>query len=565
MNTVPSDGQTRTLPMTYEASERARTVGVSQRARRGGTRPRLALLALLLACLPAVILSSPAFADTEAAAPLATVGAPVLSVSGSTVHWRPIALESSYRVAISNDARGTADRTTRYLWVERTPGEVQSYTPTLAPGETVYIGVSADGGVSWSEQEATVTAPTPEPEPEPILNPTAPVLNISGDTISWTAIPSAVSYELATILNPTTTRNTTYSVVTGTSVTPPTVPGQTVSYGLAVNTLAAQGPWAREVSIAYPGSPEKEPPPHEGEPPPPPPTGKIIGTNDGAGWGTAAAQTILGGHITWNRVEIGMDSNTLAESRSDGFHVLAIVGNVGDETPLSQIDPASWAGTVVSQLQSNPGISIAEAGNEMYLKGNVASPVRYGQMYLAAVNAMKTAGIHTPLLFNMLGNYPSGTWSSPGSWSRDETGGGWLRDAVAGVPGLASAILANGLSTHPYGALGENHEDTNGVNAVAAQESVAKTVLGSTPPFYITEFGYSLSNCGANDGACSQQEQATKMRSAYQVLLADPHVAGIWWYQSHDDGTGHFGYMNNDNSTRPAFETLASIAAEQGQ
>ena len=85
------------------------------------------------------------------------------------------------------------------------------------------------------------------------------------------------------------------------------------------------------------------------------------------------------------------------------------------------------------------------------------------------------------------------------------------------------------------------------------------------PRFYITEFGYSLSNCGQSDGACSEQEQATKMRSAYQVLLADPHVAGIWWYQSHDDGTGHFGYMNNDNSTRPAFATLASIAVEQGQ
>jgi hypothetical protein len=671
MDTRPSQEPARTMTMAPGLARQARTLGVP-RGRRVGIRPLLVLLALLLACLPVVVLASPAFADTEeAATALATVGAPVLSVSGSTVHWHPVALESSYRVAISNDARGTADRVTRYLWVERTPGETQSYTPTLAPGETVYIGISADGGVTWSEQEATVTAPKPEPEPrpavpvlsvsgdtvqwhpiglesayrvaisndargtadrvtrylwvertpgetqtytptiapgetvyigisadggvtwseqeatvtapkpepepepepepkpepepEPILNPTAPVLSVSGSTISWTAIPGAVSYELATILNPTTTRNTTYSVVTGTSVTPPAVPGQTVSYGLAANTLAAQGPWAREVSIAYPESPEKEPLPGEGEPPPPPPTGKIIGTNDGAGWGTAAAQTILAGHITWNRVEMGMESNTLAASLSDGFHVLAIIGNVGDGTPLSQIDPTGWASTVVSQLQANPGIAIAEAGNEMYLKGNVANPVRYGQMYLAAVNAMKAAGIHTRLLFNMLGNYPSGSWSSPGSWSRDETGGGWLRDAVAGVPGLASAILANGLSTHPYGALGENHEDTNGVNAVAAQESVAKTVLGSTPPVYITEFGYSLSNCGANDGACSQQEQASKMRSAYKILLADPHVAGIWWYQSHDDGTGSFGYMNNDNSTRPSFETLASIAAEQGQ
>jgi hypothetical protein len=260
-----------------------------------------------------------------------------------------------------------------------------------------------------------------------------------------------------------------------------------------------------------------------------------------------------------------MESNTLAQSLSDGFHVLAIVGNVNDGTPLSQVDPNAWAASVVSELQANPGIAIAEAGNEMYLKGNTANPTQYGRMYLAAVNAMRAAGIHTPLLFNMLGDYHLGTWSAPTGYSNDASGGGWLHDAVTGVPGLAAAILANGLSTHPYGALGENHDDTNGVNAVPAQETVAKNVLGTIPPIYITEFGYSLNNCGQNDGACSEAEQATKMRTAYQALLADPHVAGIWWYQSHDDSTGHFGYRNNDNTTRPAYTTLTQIATEQGQ
>lgn len=294
------------------------------------------------------------------------------------------------------------------------------------------------------------------------------------------------------------------------------------------------------------------------------PADKIIGSNDAAGWGPAAAKTILAGHITWNRVEIGSEDNTLSASLSDGFHALAIVGNVNDNTPLSQIEPNSWAATVVSQLQANPGIAIAEAGNEMFFKGDAANPVQYGRMYLAAVNAMKAAGIHTPLLFDMFGDYPVGSLSSS-TWSRDSSGGGWLRDAVTGVPGLASAILANGLSTHPYGALGEDSTDSWGVNAVAAQEAVAQTVLGATPPFYITEFGYDLGSCGETDGACSQQEQADKMRSAYAVFLSDPHVAGIWCYQSHDDPTGQWGYMNNDNTIRPAFEVISSIATAQGQ
>ncbi len=319
------------------------------------------------------------------------------------------------------------------------------------------------------------------------------------------------------------------------------------------------------VRAAEPPAGEPSPPVEEPAPPPPPATGKIIGTNDGVGWGPTAAKTILSGHITWNRVEIGASTNTLAASLSDGFHALAIVGNTSDTTPLSQINPNSWATTVVSQLQNNPGITIAEAGNETFLKGGIPDPVQYGRMYLAAVNAKNAAGIHTPLLFDMFGDYPRGSWSSPTSWSRDSTGGGWLRDAVNGVPGLAAAILANGLGSHPYGALGENSKDSYGTNAVAGQETIAKTVLGATPTVYITEFGYDLGRCGEIDGACNQTEQATKMRAAYKIFLADPHVAGIFAYQSHDDGTGQWGYMNNDNTTRPTYNVLTEIATEQGQ
>ncbi|HEY7961659.1 MAG TPA: hypothetical protein VID29_07045 [Solirubrobacteraceae bacterium] len=487
--------------------------------------------------------------------------APVLSVSAVTVRWSPIASESSYRVAVSTDARGTTDRSTVYATVARIAGSVQSYTPTLSPGQTVYVGVTADGGANWSEVEAKVTAP---------LVSQAPVLHVSGDTISWTAIPGVTSYKLATVLHPTTTRETTYKIVTGTSVTPPAVPGQTVNYGLSAATPEA-GPWAKEVTIVYPpsepaagetGGGTPPPPP----PPPPPPSGKMVGTNDGAGWGSAAAQTIMAGHITWDRVELASGSNALAKSLSGGFHVLAVVGNVNDATPLSQVEPAAWGASVVSQIRANPGVAIAEAGNEMYLKGHIANPVQYGRMYLAAANALKAAGIHIPLLFNELGDYPLGSWSSPSGWSQDAHGGGWLRDAVTGVPGLAAAIRANGISTHPYGGLAENEADSGGVNAVAAQEALAQTVLGAIPPFFITEFGFDMSRCGvASYGVCSQQEQASKMRSAYQVFLADPHVAGIWWYQSHDDSTGQFGFMDNSGLTRPSFGVLSSFALAQGQ
>jgi hypothetical protein len=484
--------------------------------------------------------------------------APRLTASGKALSWtRP----------------GTMNT---FVFVRKVSGQADQYsvingsstTPPPVPGYTVSYSVRTNvSGSTWAAARS-IAYPASNQSNGPRTDPqTAPTITVSGQTLTWAQIGRTNTYVLE---RKVPGQEDQYSEISGTSVTPPAVPGATALY--SVRTAVQGSAWAPEVSITYPASAPSPPSSTGGEPvtPPSPPVSstisdKIIGTNDGAGWGTGAARTILAGHITWNRVEIGMSSNTLAESHSDGFHTLAIVGNVNDGTPLSQVEPNSWGATVVSQLQANPGITIAEAGNEMYLKGNIANPVQYGRMYLAAINAMKAAGIHTPLLFNMLGDYHLGTWSSPTGYSEDAHGGGWLHDAVAGVPGLATAILANGLSTHPYGALGENREDTNGVSAVPAQESVAQTVLGAIPPIYITEFGYSLNNCGADDGACSQPEQAAKMRSAYTALLADPHVAGIWWYQSHDDSTGQFGFMNNDNTTRPSFQTLSTIATEQGQ
>ncbi len=541
--------------------------------------------------------------------------APVLSVSGETVSWTPVGNETYYEVAVSSAPRGAAGRSTRYLSVARATGETQSYSVALEPGQTAYVGVSADNSPNWSVEEATVTVPskpsapeapapkTPvteppvieppappvteppavEPPAPPIVEPpiaekSAPQLSVAGTTIHWSAVPGSSSYTLATILDPTTTRVTTYRVVTGTSYTPPAVPGQSVNYGLSAS-VPGEAPWAKEVTISYPAStvppappvtptpPEAPTAPENPVPPVPPtppiapvPSGTIIGTNDGAGWGEAPAKTILAGHITWNRVEIGAQWNTVPASLSDGFKVLAIVGNTANGTPLSQVEPNQWGAEVVKEIEANPGISIAEAGNEVYYKGGVANPVQYGKMYLAAVNATKAAGIDIRLLFNMWGDYDAAS-----GFSSDSAGGGWLRAAVGGVPGLAAAIRANGLSTHPYGALTENYEDDGGVAAVRVQEAVAQTVLGAIPPFYVTEIGYAMSRCGASDGACSQQEQASKMQEAYAALLADPHVAGIWWFESHDDGEGEFGFMNGNNTTRPSFDVLSAIAQEQGQ
>jgi hypothetical protein len=430
-----------------------------------------------------------AWAATGASADLPSGGlAPSPRAAGATVEWAPVGVESSYEVAISNAPRESGERSTSYVTVARAAGEAQSYTPQLQPGQTAYVGVSADGGHVWSTNEAVVSVPEVEASAEPGGAEAAEAEGGEAEALNAEASEPITSLRRET-------------------------------------------------------------------------AGLIIGTNDGAGWGPAAAGVIRAGHVGWDRVEIGSWPLAVSDSRADGFKVLAIANAVPDGTPLSQVDPGKWGAGVAAELASHPGISLAEAGNESYLKGGVANPVHYGRMYLAAIAAMRAEGIHVPLLFNMTGDYPHGSWGNPQGWSQDSGGGGWLRDAVRGNPGLAGAILANGVSIHPYGALGDNVHDDYGVRAAAADEAVARAVLGAIPPFYITEFGYDLRRCGTGIGACSQAEQASKLRAAYAAFMADPHVAGIWWYQSHDDSTGAFGFMDSSGSVRPSFNALSAIAA----
>jgi hypothetical protein len=75
----------------------------------------------------------------------------------------------------------------------------------------------------------------------------APTMSTSGTTISWTPISGASSYVFA---RKVAGQSAQYSVVNGTSATPPAVPGETVRYGVRTNVSGSA--WAAEVSITYP-------------------------------------------------------------------------------------------------------------------------------------------------------------------------------------------------------------------------------------------------------------------------------------------------------------------------
>jgi hypothetical protein len=487
------------------------------------------------------------WAAPVAAGPASEAPAPSPRAVAGTVQWSSVGNEQTYEVAVSTAPRDDGARQTVYVTVRRSGAEPQSYRPALQPGARAWVGISADGGLVWSRREVRVSASpaagaegTGAGEPGEAAGEgehagggeRAPEATAAGEgSATGAGGPGVTETGLGVAGTAFATANL------GAAAADPT------------SAEGATGEMARRRAVraqAIPGHP-------------------AIGANDAASWGVTSARTLFGHHITWDRLEIGHWASVVSNSLHAGFRVLAIVGNTPDGTPLSTVEPNAWGAQVASQLRANPGISVAEAGNETYYKGGVANPVQYGRMYLAAVRAEHAAGIHVPLLFNMVGDFPLGSWSSPSGWSMDSAGGGWLRTAVAGVPGLSVAIAENGISIHPYGTVGENVHDIWGVGAVAADEAVARSVLGVVPPFYITEFGYRLDQCGTGWGACTLQEQASKLRAAYPAMIADPHVAGIWWYESHDDSTGRFGLIAHNEKPRPAFNALSQIAVSQGQ
>ena len=190
------------------------------------------------AAISRVLLLGVAFMTLAGAAvPAASAAAtkPLLKVSGTTLTWNAQSGVSSYQPGDDQNPKTTRDTT--YQTVTGT-----SFAPPAVPGQAVNYGLRANvSGAPWAA-EVTINWPVPLPP--------APSLKASGTTLTWNALSGVSSYLLATIKNPTTTRDTTYQTVTGTSFTPPAVPGQAVGYGLSANVSGA--PWAPEVTINWP-------------------------------------------------------------------------------------------------------------------------------------------------------------------------------------------------------------------------------------------------------------------------------------------------------------------------
>jgi hypothetical protein len=508
--------------------------------------------------------------------------APSLVATGTTLKWTPSVPFSSY------------------VFVRKVPGQRDQYsivtgtslTPPAEPGQTVRYSVRTNVfGSAWAAPEVSIAypeAPPSEPPPPPPVDETAaPVLSVSGTTITWNQVDSVDSYVFARKIPG---QSTQYSIVRGTSVTPTSVPGTTVTYGLRTNVSGST--WAREVSITYPASaPSPEPAPEpEPEPvpvpepvpePEPAPAPAPAGFRAGVVAGSALSYELsfirsLGARTA--RLEFGIATSassmasTIDQYARAGIRPLLLasfhgrIPSTGEAQNLASWAAAYGPGGTFWQgktYPANTAVTHIEFGNETSysyqfsdysLSTYSARAQSYAQRARDAATAIRSANSNVGLLA-IADNAVNQT--------------AWVVNLFSAVPNLDDLIA--GWTIHPYGPSWASRVDST-VNST-------RTVGSRDLPVWVTEWGLST-----DDGRClddnygwdecmTYSEAASTLRSVLGGMKAryGSRLRAFYLYQAHDQSstgstTGrerYFGALQDNGSAKGAYttEVRAQLAA----
>ena len=499
-------------------------------------------------------------AATLLAAVVDVLAAPLLRVSGTSISW------------------GATSGVSSYVFVRKIPGQAPQYsivngtsvTPPAVPGKTVSYGLRTNVANSAWADEVSIAYPSSSPDPAPGTGTrAAPTMSVSGTTVRWTSVPSVSSYVFVRHVPDEGDR---YSVVNGTSVTPPTVPGETVSYGVRTNVNGSE--WADEVTITYSGS--------QPAPSPTPTPQPIDGSFQmGVVAGSAHQYELrflqaLGARTA--RIEFGIGTSA-ASLASDvdayaraGIRPLLLATFYGrTPTTAEAQNLATWAkaygpGGTFWQGKSYPAntaVTNIEFGNETsysyqfsdYSLGTYSSRAQtYAQRARDAANAIRTANPRVGLLA-IADNAVNQT--------------AWVANMLKAVPNLDDLVA--GWTVHPYGPSWASRVDST-LNS-------AKSAGSRDLPIWITEWGISSDNgrCLSDnygfDKCMTYAAAASTLHSALAGLQSryGSRLGAFFLYQAHDQyasGTktgreSYFGALQSNGATKGAYtsEVKADLAA----
>lgn len=505
------------------------------------------------------------------------LAAPAITISGDVVSWNRVADVDTY------------------VFVRKVPGQSDQYstvtgtstTPPAVPGYTVRYSVrTAVNGSAWAT-EKSITYPASEPPPPPPVDTqAAPVITVSGQTLSWSAVGGVATYVLVTKVPG---EEPQYSEVTGTSVTPAAVPGKTVHY--SVRTAVEGSAWSPEVEISYPAAkteppPTVEPPPHT-ETPPPAETGS--GPFEmGVVMGSAELYELpfaeeLGAHTA--RVEFDVadpvsELEPVVEAYAKaGIRPLLLANFTGRIPSYAEAENvAKWAvafgpgGTFWKgrSLPADAAVTDIEFGNETNNPYQFSATLPYewqnSSEYLerAEEYARRLAAAHEAVVRS---GADVGLLGIADQYSGYTT---WVAAMFKAEPNLGTMVA--GWTVHPYGP--EWHIAMDNMIADTAAHGASSSI-----PIYVTEWGLSSDNgrCLENNmgwNPCmTYSEAATDLASTVSAMRAryGSRLRGFYLFQARDQkatGTstnreGYFGALQSDQASKGAYTTeVESLLAE---
>jgi hypothetical protein len=507
--------------------------------------------------------------DGSTSAPVVKSDAPVLTVDGQTLRWTAVSTTGDYVVS-----RKVAGQANAYTTVHGT-----QTTPVAVAGKTASYSVRADiAGSSWATERtitypagSATTTPAPAPATPSADRSSAPEVTIDGQTLRWAKVADVTDYVMVRKI---AGQADVYSMVSGTSVTPPAADGATVGYSLRTDVDGSA--WASDRTITYPAAAPAPSAPSSGT--------LEVGLVAGSAlqWELPFIQT-LGAKTA--RMEFDINTPASQMEAAVGAYAAAgvrplLLATFNSRTPTASeaANLATWAAafgpggtfwagkgyaanTVVTSIEfgneSNQSWQYPEiSGDSNWAKttfyANLAT--QYALRFKDAKAAIAAANPSMGLL---------AIADTPGNWPQ------WMNAVFAAVPNFGS--LVSGWVVHPYGPSWQSNID----NALA---QVASHGAPSTTPIYATEFGiasdngrclsdnYGWDKCMTYAQAGTALDQALKgMKAKYGSRLKD-----VYLYAAHDlqssgnsnDREAYFGGQTLSGQPKGAYtDTVKSVLA----